>query len=528
MPVLPPELWSNIAGTFHSSESSSLYSLALVSSAQRGIAQAQLYHTVMINDRRAQAWMNIVNLLRGGEPAEPRPMEQNPDWEEQDSQPYNDPYDRWSMGAAPQWSSNDILDDRAYKIMQTLDEFPHLGRYVKNFNFAGDPNGEASQGAMAKLLKHASNVGEQPSLELTLFPVELIPFSRIDEITIMEAASNSRTYGFRVTKAIAANPTSLKTLHIFSYKPGSFEVFIRFDLHKLTSLETLSLSPTTYTLKKIHSDQLKPVTAKLVHLQIDAPFQSFLLPYTTSSSHDSLERLAIQCDEEVLDLSPFTHLTHLTIEYLQFSDLKKTLSTLSSTSLRSFKLKKMLTTGWGDPRECKHEIEQDLFELLPNSLVHLDLDYGLSKDGEGTYLGVKAALEGGRWPGLKMLEMRLKEEGEEEEEAEMSRSGSEMDEDEEDWGSVEGSDEEEVEDGGEEGEEEDGEEEVVARGERSERETTAERDVRLLNGPDLFRNAQVQVIREPLSDEERLWEWEDELRTQCMRRRVKLIWKQEE
>jgi len=316
--------------------------------------------------------------------------------------------------------------------------------------------------------------------------------------------------------------TTLKSLALIAYKPGSFEVFMRRDLSKLTALENLSLSPTNYDLGKIQRGQPKPITAKFVQLRVDAPHQTWLLPYLTSSSHASLELLTIQCDEEVLDLSPFPHLTHLTIEYLEFSDLQKTLSTLAAPGLRHFKLKKMLLTGWGDPRPCNHEIEREIFDLLPNTLVHLELDYGLLKDGEGTYLGVKNALENGRWPGLKVLEMRLKEEGDEEEEEEGndSQSGSEMDEDEEDRGSVEGSDED-----GEDEWEDVGDAEEVGHAARPERETTAERDARILEGPDPLKNAQVQVIREPLSAKERLWQWEDELEAQCSKRRVELIWK---
>lgn len=344
--------------------------------------------------------MALVTLLSGNHLTKPRPKEKNPPKDEVDGPDFH------GKGS---WSGWDILDDMTYRMMKTIEKKRELGTLVKKIYFTGIADGNASYAAMRKMLELCPHVKK-------VIVLAMVQPKDDNERQAKEGSSMPR-----VTKAIVdAKPKSLCELALVGYGPME-TVKAATDLANLPSLEKLAFDPKSFA---PHLVKLPPLTCRLTSFSTQSPYAHWLLPFCTSNSAETLNTLRIDLREDPVDLSPYENLTKLEVGFKFREILNDALATLPrepEPKLRSLTLAKARLDDEEALQEDFHRVAWDtIFFGIPESIEQLIIEYPLSRDGFGTYFGLKSGLTGQAWTKLKTVDLRLRE-GEDEE------GGSELD-----------------------------------------------------------------------------------------------------
>jgi len=388
VPALPAAIWRKIIAEMPSvADKAVLCSLSLVSSTLRQVAQAQLFAAITMSDRRDEQWMALFTLLAGNHMAKPRAKEKNPPRDEVDGPDFH------GKGS---WSGWDIMDDMTYRMMKTIEKKRELGKLVKKIYFTGIADGNASYAAMRKILELC------PEVEAIHVLAMVQP--RDDH----QRQAKEGSFMPRVTLAVVeVNPKSLRELALISYGPAE-TLKAAMDLVHLPSLESLAFDPKSFAPQLV---KFPPLKCQLTSFYTQSPYAHWLLPFCTTNSAETLKTLRIDLREDPVDLAPYKNLTKLEVGFKYREILKIAMRSLPrdpESKLRSLTLAKARMGKEEAIEEDFHRVAWDtIFFGIPESIEELIIEYPLSRDGFGTYFGLKTGLSGGVWTKLKSVDLRL-------------------------------------------------------------------------------------------------------------------------
>jgi hypothetical protein len=338
--LLPPPLRALVYAQIDPLEPFSIVDLARlcrVSKADLAIVRPILYSVVVVYDQRTDMYRMFSALHSRGTGGGTQRNATSDDTEGEDEDPDEDDYG--TLGGIKR-----TMDERAKRMLKTLEKHPHLAVCVTKLIFYGNYETETASKIVEKFCSVCPSV---------------TAFRGVQKDSQQEGGGWAED-GCKILDVLAKHEGQITSLAFRSMTPDN-AVSLQCSLHRFPSLTSLSLSRDGegrfFADLELWTSGFRaspPPAFALRHLDLSSVVEPALFDLFSSSSAVSLTTLVIAVRRDAFDLSPLIALQHLAIVYVGPSVVVKTLSTASPT-IRSLELRWSIAISFDDGSYRKAE-----------------------------------------------------------------------------------------------------------------------------------------------------------------------------